>query len=272
MKAIFIVIFTFISTFLSAQKILSLNVYSHKMGKEIPIVIITPEIQEGKRYKTVYILHGYSGNASRTYKEDIPDLLSKSEKFQTIYILPDGNFNSWYVDSNFNEKFQYSTFIGKELVSYIDSNFPTFKDRKYRGILGWSMGGFGALNVGLNYNQDFSIVGSTCGALDLTYFGVNYKNYQVEDVLGPFEKLPAEYLVKNRAEKMKNAGQYYILDCGTEDEQMLEMNRNFHLLLTSKGVKNSYIESLGKHDTKYWSVALSNQLVLFENYFSKEKL
>ncbi|MFC4389943.1 alpha/beta hydrolase [Flavobacterium quisquiliarum] len=242
------------------------------MEKEIETIIITPEIKVEKLYKTVYILHGYSGNPNRTYKEDIPELLLKSEKFQTIYILPDGNFNSWYVDSNLNQKSQYSTFIGKELVAYIDSNFPTMKNRKWRGILGWSMGGFGALNVGLNYTQNFSIVGSTCGALDLTYFGVNYKNYQVEDVLGPFEKLPSEYLVKSRAEKMKTSEQYYIFDCGTEDEQMIDMNRNFHFLLTKNGVEHSYTESLGKHDTEYWSKALSNQLVLFENYFNNQKL
>lgn len=269
MKTTFIIILTLISLSISAQKIVSQKIYSPKMKKDIETIIITPEIKKGKHYKTVYILHGYSGNPNRTYKQDIPDLVKKSEEFQTIYVLPDGNFNSWYVDSPVNEKHQYSTFIGKELVDYIDSHFPTIKDRKSRGILGWSMGGFGALNIGLNYTQNFSIVGSTCGALDLTYFGEYYKSYQVEDVLGSFEKLPAEYLVNNRADKMKTANQYYIFDCGTEDDQMIELNRNFHKVLTGKKVEHFYTESLGKHDTEYWSNALSHQLALFENYFQK---
>jgi S-formylglutathione hydrolase FrmB len=269
MKTTFILILTFISLSFSAQKIVSQKVYSAEMGKEVETIIITPDIKKGKLYKTVYILHGYSGNPNRTYQKDIPDLVKKSEQFQTIYVLPDGNFNSWYVDSPIDKKHQYSTFIGKELVNYIDSHFPTIKDRKSRGILGWSMGGFGALNIGLNYTQNFSIVGSTCGALDFTYFGENYKSYQVENVLGTFEKLPAEYFVNNRADKMKNANQYYIFDCGTEDEQMIELNRNFHKILTNKRVEHFYTESLGKHDTEYWSKALSNQLALFENYFQK---
>jgi len=269
MKTTFIIILTFISLSFSAQKIISQKIYSPKMKKDIETIIITPEIKKGKLYKTVYILHGYSGNPSRTYKQDIPDLVKKSEQFQTIYVLPDGNFNSWYVDSQINNKSQYSTFIGKELIDYVDSHFPTIKDRKSRGILGWSMGGFGAVNIGLNYNQTFSIVGSTCGALDFAYFGEGYKNYQVEDALGAFKKLPSEYQINNRADKMKNADQYYIFDCGTEDEQMIEMNRNFHKILTNKEVEHFYTESLGKHDTEYWSKALSNQLSLFENYFQR---
>lgn len=269
MKTTLIIILSFISLSFSAQKIVTQKVYSAKMKKDVETLIITPNIKKEKLYKTVYILHGYSGNPNRTYKQDILDLGKKAEQFQTIYVLPDGNFNSWYVDSPINEKHHYSTFIGKELVDYIDSHFPTIKDRKSRGILGWSMGGFGAVNIGLNYTQNFSIVGSTCGALDLTYFGESYKNYQVENVLGAFEKLSSEYLASNRVDKMKNANQYYIFDCGTEDEQMIEMNRNFHKILTDKKVEHLYTESLGQHDTKYWSKALSNQLALFENYFQK---
>lgn len=268
MKTTLIVIFVFVSLSFSAQKISSQNIYSPVMNRQIETLIITPKIKKGQSYKTVYILHGYSGNPTRTYQKDIPDLVKKSQQYNTIYILPDGGFNSWYVDSPVKPSSQYSTFIGKELVDYIDAHFPTIKDRKSRGILGWSMGGFGAVNVGLYYNQTFSIVGSTCGALDLTYFGESYRNYQVENVLGAFEKLSPEYLVANRADKMKNANQIYILDCGTEDEQMIKMNRNFHKILIDKKVQHLYIESLGKHDAEYWSKALVNQLALFENYFN----
>lgn len=261
----FVLIFLWLSC--SAQKIISKNVYSSKMNKNLKTIIVTPEIKKGKLYNTVYILHGYSGNPTRTYQKDIPDLVKKSQQFQTIYVLVDGNFNSWYVDSPVKAESQYATFIGKELVTYIDSHFPTIQNRKNRGILGWSMGGFGALNIGTKYNENFSIIGSTCGALDFTYFGENYKNYQVEDVLGAFEKLPADYLISNITDKMKSLNQSYILDCGTEDELMIDLNRNFHKILTDKKINHFYTESLGKHDTEYWSKALSNQLSMFQNYF-----
>ena len=261
-----------VSLSIAAQQIIHKKVFSKKMNKEIETVIITPKLIKGKNYKTIYILHGYSGNADRTYKEDIPDLSGKAQKYNTIYVLPDGNFNCWYVDSPIDKSSQYQTFIGNELVDYIDANYPTIKDRKFRGILGWSMGGYGALNIGVFYANTFSIVGSSCGALDFNRFGENFHNYQVDKVLGDFKDLPKEYLTFDKTSQMKMANQIYILDCGTEDNQMIDMNRDFHHLLTNQKIEHLYIESSGGHDPKYWNKSLANQLALFDNYFSAEKL
>lgn len=261
-----------LSLSISAQKIIHKNVYSKKMNKEIETVIITPKFVNGKKYKTIYILHGYSGNPDRTYKQDIPDLVTKSQKYKTIYVLPNGNFNSWYVDSPVDKTSQYQTFIGKELVDYIDANYPTTQNRKSRGILGWSMGGYGATNIGITYQNTFSIVGSTCGALDFTRFGESFHNYQVDKVLGEFKNLSKQYLTFDKTKQMHSSNQFYIFDCGTEDAQMIAMNRDFHKLLTNEKIEHLYIESPGAHDTEYWSKALSNQLVLFENYFNNAKM
>lgn len=260
-----------ISLSVSAQQIIHKKVFSKKMNKEIETVIITPKLIKGKTYKTIYILHGYSGNPDRTYKQDIPDLTGKSQKYNTIYILADGNFNSWYVDSPVDKSSQYQTFIGKELVDYIDANYPTMKDRKSRGILGWSMGGYGALNIGFFYSDTFGIVGSSCGALDFNRFGENFHNYQVDKVLGDFKSLSKEYFTFDKTKKMAQANQFYIVDCGTEDTQMIDMNRDFHQLLTNEKIEHLYIESPGGHDPKYWNKSLDNQLALFENYFNTEK-
>ena len=261
-----------LSLSISAQKIIHKNVYSKKMNKEIETVIITPNLVDGEKYKTIYILHGYSGNPDRTYKQDIPDLVTKSQKYKTIYVLPNGNFNSWYVDSPVDKTSQYQTFIGKELVDYIDANYPTIQNSKSRGILGWSMGGYGATNIGITYQNTFSIVGSSCGALDFNRFGESFHNYQVDKVLGEFASLSKQYLTFDKTKEMQSSNQFYIFDCGTEDAQMIAMNRDFHKLLTNEKIKHLYIESPGAHDTEYWSKALYNQLVLFENYFNNAKM
>jgi S-formylglutathione hydrolase FrmB len=253
------------------QRLVHGQVYSAKMNKKIPVVIITPNIIEGKSYKSVYILHGYSGNSERTHQHDIPDLAVKSELYQTIYILPDGNFNSWYVDSSIDTGSQYQTFIGDELVRYVDSHYPVLANRESRGILGWSMGGYGAINIGVTYSKTFSLVGSSCGALDFARFGEAYHGYQVDKVLGPYQQLDKSYLTSSRIEKMKTADQHYILDCGIDDEQMIGMNRDFHDQLIKANVDHIYQESEGKHDTAYWSRSLSHQLALFENFFYHEK-
>ncbi|QIH34964.1 alpha/beta hydrolase-fold protein [Sphingobacterium sp. DR205] len=256
----------------SAQHNIHRKVYSAKMHKNVDVIIVTPDIQKGVRYKTVYILHGYSGNPTRTIEQDIPNLSQKAIEFQTIYIIPDGNYNSWYVDSPLDAQLQYSTFIGDELIRYIDLNFPTQENRNARGLLGWSMGGYGALHIGVAYPKVFSIIGSSCGAIDFNRFGKGYQGYQVDKVLGELKDLSPSFRIYNNVDKMIHNEQRYILDCGTEDVQMLEMNRSLHQQLTDKNIEHLYIESPGGHDTAYWNKSLVNQLVLFQNYFGHERL
>ncbi|MCJ7936167.1 MAG: alpha/beta hydrolase-fold protein [Chryseobacterium sp.] len=251
----------------SAQKIIHQEVFSPKMNKKIKTIIITPDIEPKTTYPSVYILHGFSGNPDRIIKQDIPDLIQKAQEYKTIYILPDGNYSSWYVDSPIVKDSQYQTFIGKELVDFIDKNYPVKAEKKFRGILGWSMGGYGATNIGITYNKTFGIVGSSCGALDFNSFGEGYAKYMVNKVLGPLESINPIFLTDNKVKLMAGAGQQYIFDCGTEDVQMIGMNRKFHNKLTELKIQHLYIESLGIHDPVYWSRSLSEQLTLFNWFF-----
>lgn len=267
----FINVVVILTTFvqLSAQKIIHQEVFSPKMNKKIKTIIITPNVQPNTTYPSVYILHGFSGNPDRTIKQDIPDLVQKAEEYKTIYVLPDGNYSSWYVDSPILKDSQYQTFIGKELVDFIDKNYPIKAEKKFHGILGWSMGGYGATNIGVTYNKTFGIVGSSCGALDFSSFGEGYNKYMVNNVLGPFEFINPNFLTDNKVKLMAGAGQSYIFDCGTEDTQMIGMNRNFHKKLTELKIQHLYTESLGIHDDKYWSRSLSEQLTLFDKFFKQ---
>ncbi|REC45331.1 alpha/beta hydrolase [Chryseobacterium pennipullorum] len=266
-KLISIVMMMAVAAQLSAQKITHQEIFSPKMNKKIKTIVITPNLQSKMTYPSVYILHGFSGSPDRIIKQDIPDLVKKAQEYQTIYIIPDGNYSSWYADSPIVKDSQYQTFIGKELVDFIDKNYPVKPEKKYRGILGWSMGGYGATNIGVTYNKTFGIVGSSCGALDLTSIGEGYNKYMVNKVLGPLERLNSAFLTDSKIKLMAEADQRYIFDCGTEDVQMIGMNRSFHKKLTEQKIQHLYTESLGGHDTQYWSRSLSEQLTLFDKFF-----
>ncbi|WP_244614350.1 alpha/beta hydrolase [Elizabethkingia argenteiflava] len=225
----------------SAQKIIHQEVFSPKMNKKIKTIIITPNLQPNATYPSVYILHGFSATPDRIIKQDIPDLLQKAQEYKTIYILPDGNYSSWYVDSPIVKDSQYQTFIGKELVEFMDKNYPVKAEKNFRGILGWSMGGYGATNIGVTYNKTFSIVGSSCGSLDLRLFGEGYQKRMVDKVLGPVESIDPNFLTDNKIKLMSEAGQRYIFDCGTEDTEKVNMNRNFHKKLIESKIQHLYI-------------------------------
>ena len=55
--------------------------------------------------------------------------------------------------------------IVKDVVSYIDSNFKTIADSKSRGIAGFSMGGFGSINLALRHPDVFSYLYSLAPGL-----------------------------------------------------------------------------------------------------------
>lgn len=99
-----------------SQKVDSLNIYSTSMNKEIKTLVVHPSNSGDKKLPIVYILRGYSGYPKRTLTQDIPSLSALSEEMQMIFVLPDGNYDSWYIDS---PHLKYETFIAKELTNYI---------------------------------------------------------------------------------------------------------------------------------------------------------
>jgi S-formylglutathione hydrolase FrmB len=58
---------------------------------------------------------------------------------------------------------KFESFLTDELVPYVDSHFPTGSDRTWRAIVGYSMGGIGALANGLKHPDVWSSVGARSG-------------------------------------------------------------------------------------------------------------
>lgn len=261
-----VILFLCISTFCQSANTKTISVFSTAMNKSIPVIVITPDYTKNQKLNSVYILHGYSGNPTRTLEQDIPTLSKRADIDHTIFILPDGNFSSWYVNSPIESSSQYETFIGQELVDYIDNHFPTHNDKNKRGLLGWSMGGYGTLLIGSEYQNTFGIIGSMCGALDFRPF---IKDYQVDKVLGQDGFVWEQYVIANRISFFKNTQQKIIIDCGTEDP-LIDQNRQFHQSLLNNKIPHEYIERPGGHTAAYWSNAAITQLNYFIEFFNKK--
>ncbi len=257
----------FMTSFLDSQQVSAatierIHVFSERMQKESAVVVVLPDDSTQKDFPTVYILHGYSGNPERTLSTDLPSLLEQADRYKTIYVLVDGNYNSWYLDSPLNNNSSYETYIAEELVDAIDKRYNTRKTVNQRGILGWSMGGYGALWIGLHHQDTFGIIGSVCGAMDFSDYG---KDYQVEAILGKAKNNWATYRIVEQIPLFKTSKQRILFDCGTDDP-FLEENRFLHHQLVKNNITHTYIEQPGGHTTTYWSFALEQQLSLFNVY------
>ena len=116
----------------------------------------------GKRYPVVYLLHGYGLTGERwmtfTKIADAADAdIANGTMREMILVNPDAYTKydgSMYSTSPTTG--DWETFIAQDLVSYIDGHYRTMADRMSRGLAGHSMGGYGAVRIGMKRPDVFS--------------------------------------------------------------------------------------------------------------------
>ena len=115
-----------------------------------------------QRYPVAYLLHGFgecawgfAGNFMLGTRPQWPSVLDSFDDFmkrkkcaEMIVVLPDGT-NRWgcsqWVDSGINGN--YDKYVAEDVVGFIDGNYRTIPDRRYRMVGGVSSGGFGAFHI-----------------------------------------------------------------------------------------------------------------------------
>lgn len=139
-------------------------------GKQVHFSIyLPPDYQEsGLKYPVVYHLHGLGSS----YKGKHPDLVTASfEQARqegiiepVIIVFPDAYQNTMWADSHDMAKPAETNLI-KEIIPYIDANYRTRTDRRFRIIQGFSMGGYGASMLAVKYPKMFGCCINYNGAL-----------------------------------------------------------------------------------------------------------
>jgi enterochelin esterase-like enzyme len=125
-------------------------------------VFLPPGYQKEKhrRYPVVYALHGYSIGAEQWAREihvpqTIEGAFAQGAK-EMIVVLPDSKTvhnGSMYSSSVTTGDFE--KFIAHDVVAYIDAHYRTIPDRRSRGLVGHSMGGYGATRIGMKHSDVF---------------------------------------------------------------------------------------------------------------------
>lgn len=267
-KNVFLAVLFYLFSFSSkAATVDTISIYSNAMNKSYKCVVIQPGSNKIKNYPVVYLLHGYSGNYASWIK-GAPALEDYADQYQVIFVCPDGAFGSWYIDSPVDPAMKFETYVGTEIPAYIDSHYPTIKDRKARAITGLSMGGHGGLFLGFRHAGTFGACGSMSGGVDLRPFP---KNWQLSQRLGDtlnHEENWKKYSVTTVVENKPSDSLAIIIDCGTEDF-FYTVNKNLHQKLMQLKIPHEYTERPGQHNWDYWRNAVQHQLLFFKNYFEK---
>ena len=181
-------------------------------------------------------------------------------------VCPDG-LNSWYWDSPINPSYRYETYVSKELINYIDSQYRTYNNRKGRAITGFSMGGHGALWLAFRHPDTYGACGSISGGVDIRPFP---ENWEMKQLLGPYSENPQrwnEYTVINQSPYNSKSGPLaIIIDCGYYDF-FYTVNQKLHEKLRYYNIPHDFLTRPGGHTHEYWNNAIDYQLLFFYKYF-----
>ena len=235
---------------------------SKLVNTTLPYNVILPPDYRGSattRYPVLYLLHGWDGHytdwLTRTNVADY------AAQYRLIIVTPEGN-DSWYVDGAAGINDKYESYILKELMPDVDTRYRTIQSRYGRAVAGLSMGGYGAIKLGLKYPATFAFAGSVSGAFGVTRYtekemgGANLKPFM--KTFGPVGSETRKAndvfeIVRGLSTARVASLPYFYFDCGTEDAaQHFNPNRELSELFLEKKIPHEYRELPGNHSWQYW--------------------
>ncbi len=222
-----------------------LHYFSAGLQKQTAANLILPE-NGSAPFPVLYLLHGLSDDHTIwTRRTSIERYV---EGLPLIIVMPDGG-RGFYTDAA--EGFAYETALIRDLISFVDRTFRTRAERAGRCIGGLSMGGYGALKLGLKYPDLFCSAVSHSGALNFGRSDRVDQRPEFSRILGDPSTWSRHSLYAVAESIDRSLLPALRIDCGIEDE-LIEDNREFHAHLTKLGLRHEYEEFPGGHNWAYW--------------------
>src|SRR6185503_3417434 len=157
------------------------------------------------------------------------NLLRYVEGLPLVVVMPSGE-NSYYVDA-------WERLVVEDLAAHVAR---TFRVRPGRAAIGGlSMGGYGAIRIGLKYAERFASIFAHSSRLP-----ESGDDRDVDVVAARVDRATMPALA---------------FDCGTEDH-LLADSRRFHARLDALGLPHDYREHPGAHTWDYWDTHIRDAI------------
>lgn len=234
--------------------------HSPTLNMDRRITIYTPPGYESstENYPVLYLLHGMGGDeeawiALGRAAQIMDNLIAEGKAKPMIVVMTNGNAAQEAAPGESSLGFQKpsmqqpKTMEGSmetsfpDVISFIDSNYRTIKEKSGRAISGLSMGGFHSLHISKEYPDTFDYVGLFSAAI--------FPNKEAQSPIyqNMEEKLKIQF--------SKNPKLYWIA-IGKADF-LYQTNVDYRKLLDDNGYEYTYYESEGGHIWKNWRIYLS---------------
>jgi putative tributyrin esterase len=233
--------------------------FSHALNRRIPYRVVLPAAYASRKEKlpALYLLHGGGGGfRDWTNYSDVAGYAGRG----LILVMPEGN-SSYYVNAADRPQDRYEDYIVQDLIADVEQRFPVAADRQHRAIAGVSMGGFGAIVLGLKHPELFAFVAGLSPALDVPTRPFSWKRISQwrahRSIFGPWDgggqRENDPYLLVRAVDSA--SAPYLFLSCG-EQEGLMPANRRFAGLLDGLHLHYEFRAGRGGHDWNQWNMRL----------------
>jgi len=135
------------------------SVLKNPSHQKLSVFLPDNYFESKQRYPVIYYFHGYGGNekeAGYIAGDIYEDLMAHKKAKKMIIVGINGNNHfggSFFANSPVTG--QWEDFVTEDVVSYIDGHYRTKPVAESRGLAGYSMGGYSAINIGFKHADKF---------------------------------------------------------------------------------------------------------------------
>ncbi|MDD4140973.1 MAG: alpha/beta hydrolase family protein, partial [Eubacteriales bacterium] len=253
--------------------LLHTHFFSTSLGQACSLDVILPEAHQGIGIETsgsagsdplpvLYLLHGLSDDHTIWQRRTSIERYAATRRLAVV--MP-AVHRSFYTDQKTG--YRYWTFVSEELPRVVQHFFHISARREDTFAAGLSMGGYGALKLGLRCPDRFAAVASLSGAVDLTGFIKSVDpERQAEGrlIFGSYEDYHGSdddlYALAGKAASSGNPKPRIFLACGSGDF-LYEANLAFRPHLEKLGFDVTWSEKAGAvHSWDYWDETIQQVL------------
>ena len=250
-------------------------------------IYLPPDYQGSERtYPVVYLLHGYTddntgwvqfGEVNRYADKAIQDGVIPP----MIIVMPNGD-SSFYINS-YDGAEKYEDFFIKEFMPAIEKTYRIKAQKRYRGVAGLSMGGYGTLIYSLKYPDLFASAAPLSAAVFDDAAATSMPDNRWEATFGPLfgrglkgnarlsdawnNNAILKIVEKKSSDDLKKVK--YWIDCG-DDDFLTKGNALLHVALIDKGVPHEYRVRDGAHNWTYWRTGIVDALSFIGDSFRQK--
>ena len=240
---------------------MEIQIKSNALDMNTTVAVIYPEHAiKNKKVKVLYLLHGYTGHYMDWMRQ------TSIERYANMYdlcvVMPSVH-NSYYTNNIYHVN--YFDYVAVELPKIIEGMFHVSKNKEDRFVAGLSMGGYGALKIGLTYPNRYHKIASFSGAINVDrIYELNKHLPKSKQFKSAFRKLPIKstkhdvYHLLDKAFE-KNMIPEMFIACGTEDF-LYPDHEDFLNYLNEKNISHTHAESPGGHEWRLWDMYIKDAL------------